>query len=94
MLITASIGGLGSDDNNFLNFCVAFNWSSSLMLYKCLSSYSFILDQSVTALGITTYKHMYLKILVLHLYYVNVIKNSIQNKGKWLFYLIKPLIYI
>jgi len=66
VLITASIGGLGSDDNNFLNFCVAFNWSSSLMLYKCLSSSSFMLDQSVAVLGEATYKHMNLKMLVLH----------------------------
>lgn len=49
--MTASMGGFGSDDNNFLNFWVAFNWSSSLRLYKCLIRSSFMLDQSVKALG-------------------------------------------
>lgn len=57
MLITASIGGFGSDDNNFLNFCVAFSWSSSLRLYRCLRSSSLMLDQSVDVFGTADYKH-------------------------------------
>lgn len=54
--MTASIGGFGSDDNNFLNFCVAFNWSSSLVLYKCLISSSLIFDQSDKVFEAATYE--------------------------------------
>lgn len=32
--ITSSIGGFGSRLNNFLNFCVATNCSSTLLLYN------------------------------------------------------------
>lgn len=79
--MTSSIGGFGSRDNSFRNFCIAFNWSSSDSLYKSATiSCVIVVKFACSTLTLCKTNEKKNKQKQQHFYNMNITKRKMGNE--------------